>query len=81
MKIIMWTRNNCEFCTQAKDLLKTNNFLFEERNVDSGIWTREQLKEILPEAKTFPQIFIDEVSIGGFKKLKEKFVSLNNELL
>jgi glutaredoxin 3 len=73
--IIIWTRNNCDFCTQAKELLKKNNLLFEERNVDSELWTRNQLKEILPNASTFPQIFINDVPIGGFKKLKEKFHS------
>jgi glutaredoxin 3 len=43
---------------------------FEERNV-SKEWTKEQLLEAVPTARTVPQIFLDDKLIGGFQELKK----------
>mgnify|MGYP003328769383 CR=1 FL=1 len=34
-------------------------------------WTKEQLLEAVPTARTVPQIFIDDKLIGGFTELKK----------
>jgi glutaredoxin len=39
----------------------------------TGTWTREQLLEACPEARTVPQIVIDGVVIGGYDQLEEYF--------
>ena len=44
---------------------------FEERNVSKD-WTREQLLEAVPNARTVPQIFLDEELVGGFDDLRKK---------
>jgi glutaredoxin 3 len=45
---------------------------FEERNVSTD-WTKEQLLEAVPTARTVPQIFLDDKLIGGFTELKAHF--------
>jgi len=69
MKAIVWSRNACPFCDQAKNLLKLKGIEFEERNISTE-WTREQLLEAVPNARTVPQIFLDEQLIGGFTELR-----------
>jgi len=51
MKAIVWSRNACPFCDQAKNLLKLKGIEFEERNISTN-WTREQLMEAVPDART-----------------------------
>ena len=68
-KALVWSKNNCPFCVQAKNLLKLKNIEFEERNINEE-WTREQLLESVPTARTLPQIFLDDNYIGGFTELR-----------
>lgn len=72
MKAIVWSKNLCPYCDQAKSLLKMKGIDFEERNINNG-WTKEQLLEAVPNAKTVPQIFINDNCIGGFQELKKFF--------
>ena len=69
MKAVVWSKENCPFCVQAKSLLKARGIEFEERNV-SRDWTREQLLAAVPNARTLPQIFLDDQHIGGFTDLR-----------
>jgi len=70
-KAIVWSKNNCPFCVQAKSLLKLKNIEFEERNISAETWTKEQLLEAVPTARTLPQIFLDDNYIGGFTELRK----------
>ena len=69
MKAIVWSKDTCPFCDQAKALLTQCGIVFEERRIGSG-YTREQLLEAVPTARTVPQIFLDDQYIGGFTELK-----------
>jgi glutaredoxin 3 len=71
-KAIVWSKNQCPFCVQAKSLLEMKGIEFEERNVSKD-WTKEQLMEAVPNARTVPQIFLDDKLIGGFQELKKYF--------
>ena len=44
---------------------------YEVRNIMHD-WTREQLLEAVPNARTVPQIFLDEEYVGGFNELRKK---------
>ena len=68
-KAIVWSKNSCPFCDQAKKLLKLKNIEFEERNVSTE-WTRDQLLAAVPDARTLPQNFLDDNYIGGFTELR-----------
>ena len=69
MKAIVWSKDACPFCVQAKALLEARGIEYEERNVSKN-WTREQLLEAVPTARTLPQIFLDDKHIGGFTDLR-----------
>ncbi len=70
MKAIVWSKDQCPFCVQAKNLLGSKGIEYEERNITQGTWTKEQLLEAVPTARTLPQIFLDDKLIGGFTELR-----------
>ena len=70
MKAIVWSKENCPYCVQAKALLESRGIKFEERNVSKD-WTREQLLAAVPNARTLPQIFVDDKLVGGFNELRK----------
>jgi glutaredoxin 3 len=71
MKAVVWSKNQCPFCVQAKALLESKGIEFEERNLSAEKWTKEQLLEAVPTARTLPQIFLDDNYIGGFTELRK----------
>ena len=71
MKAIVWSKDSCPFCVQAKALLESRGIEYEERNINQD-WTREQLLEAVPTARTLPQIFLDQELVGGFTELRKK---------
>lgn len=73
MKAIVWSKYHCPYCDQAKALLKSKNIEFEERKIGDG-FTKEELLEAIPTARTVPQIIIDGKLIGGFTDL-QKYIS------
>ena len=73
MKAIVWSKDHCPFCDQAKSLLKMKGIEIEERKIGHG-YTKEQLLEAVPTARTVPQIFLDEQLVGGFQELKQHFL-------
>jgi glutaredoxin len=70
MKVVVWSKYNCTFCDQAKLLLGQREIKFEERKIGDG-YTKEELLEEVPTARSVPQIIIDGKVIGGFPELKE----------
>ena len=74
MKAIVWSKDSCPYCVQAKMLLTQKGIEFEERKIGDG-WTKEQLLEVVPNARTVPQIFLDGKYIGGFTELKTKLLA------
>lgn len=75
MKVVIWSKYNCTNCDQAKLFLGQREIKFEERKIGDG-YTREELLEAVPSARTVPQIFIDEKLVGGFTELKQHFAQL-----
>jgi glutaredoxin len=78
MKAIVWSKYQCPFCDQAKALLTQRGIQFEERKIGDG-YTREDLLEAVPTARTLPQIFLDEDLIGGFTELKKHLGGVKND--
>jgi len=70
MKAIVWSKYHCPYCDQAKALLKQKDIPFEEKKIGDG-YTKEELLEAVPNARTVPQIFLDDKLIGGFTELKK----------
>ena len=72
MKATVWSKDQCPYCIQAKALLDSKGIEYEERNIMHGTYTKEQLLEAVPTARTLPQIFLDEDYVGGFNELRKK---------
>ena len=72
MKATVWSKYHCPYCDQAKALLTQKDIPFEEKKIGDG-YTKEELLEAVPNARTVPQIFLDDKLIGGFTELKKHF--------
>jgi glutaredoxin 3 len=70
MNAIVWSKYHCPFCDQAKALLTQRGIAYEERKIGDG-YTKEDLLEAVPTARTVPQIFLDGELIGGFTELRK----------
>lgn len=75
MKATLWSKYNCPFCDQARTLLEQRGIAYEERKIGDG-WTREDLLEAVPTARTIPQIFLEGKLIGGFTELRSYLAKL-----
>jgi glutaredoxin 3 len=72
MKATIWSKYHCPYCDQAKALLSQKGIPFTEYKIGDG-YTKEELMEAVPNARTVPQIFLDDKLIGGFTELKKHF--------
>lgn len=71
MKAVVWSKYHCPFCDQAKALLKLKGIEYEERKIGDG-YSKEDLLDAVPTARTVPQIFLGEEYVGGFTELKQR---------
>jgi glutaredoxin len=70
--IIIYSKENCSYCKKAKELLNSLGFSYNEINVlENPDW--KDSNPILKNVKTVPQIFIDDIYIGGYTELEKKF--------
>lgn len=74
MKATVWSKDMCGYCEQAKQLLTMKGIEFEERKIGKD-WTKEQLLEAVPTARSVPQIFLDEQYVGGYQELKQRLTN------
>lgn len=74
MKAIVWSKYHCTFCDQAKALLDQKGIPFEERKIGDG-WSKEELLEAVPTARSVPQIFLNEEYVGGYQELRAKLAA------
>ena len=47
MEIVVYSKDHCPYCDQAKALLKSKGIQFEERKIGDG-YTKEELLEAVP---------------------------------
>ena len=78
MKAIVWSKPQCVFCEKAKGLLKLEGIEYEERNIAQG-WKIQDLLEAAPNAKTMPQIWLDDKHIGGYHELQKALEQVVDE--
>jgi glutaredoxin 3 len=70
-KIEIYIRPGCGYCTHAKRLLTSKGLDFIEYDVYENPKYINQLKE-RTVGRTYPQVFIENKSIGGFTELLAK---------
>tara|TARA_B100000508_G_C11425586_1_gene260640 strand:- start:354 stop:635 length:282 start_codon:yes stop_codon:yes gene_type:complete len=71
MKVLVYSKEHCPYCVQAKQLLTQKKVQFEEVHVDQD---PKKLGEMLAKSngqRTVPQIFIGDHHVGGFTDLRE----------
>ena len=70
MKIEIYSKTNCVYCDRAVHIAQqmiqeTSEHSYNKYMLDED-FTREELLEKFPNARTFPQIVIDGENIGGY---------------
>ena len=81
-KITIYTGPMCNYCEAAKRLLARNNATFNEINIATVDGAMEEMIKKANGKRTIPQIFFDNLHIGGYQELRalEKNGELNNLL-
>ena len=60
----------CNFCDAAKRLLVRNNIVFNEINIALQEGKLEEMLSKSNGRKTIPQIFFDDLHVGGYEELR-----------
>ncbi len=68
MNIEIYTKNQCDFCTRAKNFLQEKGLNYSEYILGKD-FTTEYIVENYPQSKTYPIIIIDGTNIGGYESL------------
>ena len=76
MLVEIWGKPACGFCVQAKTFCEKTGLQYKYLELGKD-FTREQVFEKFPEARTFPQITINNKSIGGYAQLIEYIETTN----
>ena len=76
--IEIYTTPNCSYCLRAKALLDHKGLSYKEIRVDRSDADKEEMVRRSGGKRTVPQIFINNVSIGGYDDLWQ--LEQNNEL-
>ncbi|EHC13958.1 glutaredoxin 3 [Fischerella thermalis] len=64
-KVEIYTWSTCPFCIRAKSLLKRKGVDFTEYNIDGDEAARDKMAQRANGRRSLPQIFIDNVHVGG----------------
>jgi glutaredoxin len=76
----VWSQTNCPACAEAKRLLAQHGVEVLEKMLgnDTG-YTKKELIEAVPHARSVPQIFLNGEYVGGLQELKRKLLNDNNK--
>ena len=69
-KWVIYSKNQCPYCDKAKFALKNEPFL-EVKNISENPEFLKELMEKNPGARTMPQIYKDDMLVGGYTNLVE----------
>jgi glutaredoxin len=80
MEVVIYSKEQCQFCDMAKNWFKSKNITYTEHKIGTNGFTRENLLEAVPTARTVPQIVIDGKLVGGWDDLRksEFYATANN---
>ena len=70
-RVKIYSTATCPICEKAKSLLTKWNIPYDELRVDQDRDALKEMLEISNNARTVPQIAIDQKWIGGFSELTE----------
>ena len=71
-KVEIYSKSNCSYCVMAMNFFDSKGIPYEVYSADDPNIFEEMLSRN-PQARTVPQIFIDDKLIGGYTDLVKKF--------
>ena len=69
MKVTIYTKTICPYCTAAKNWLKQKGYTYEEVNLDNDESRQKFYESVGNGVRTVPQIYVDGERIGGYQEL------------
>jgi len=69
LKVEIYTKNNCIWCDRAKLLLDSKDIEFKEIDLSDDQKREKFYNSIGENVKTVPQIYVDDLRIGGYQDL------------
>jgi len=69
LKVEIYTKNNCIWCDRAKILLNSKDIEFKEIDLSDDQKREKFYNSIGENVKTVPQIYIDNLRVGGYQDL------------
>ena len=66
--IEIYGKPQCPYCDRAKQLCESLEFAYTYKSLGTD-FTREELLEQFPTARTVPQIIVNGTKIGGYNEL------------
>jgi|TARA_B110000093_G_scaffold170758_1_gene200076 glutaredoxin 3 len=73
MKVEIYSKENCPSCNKTKSILKDHNPIILMLDKD---FNRDVFFEKFPEAKSFPQVMINDNHVGGYEEVN-KWLAFN----
>ena len=70
MSIEIWGKQLCSFCDRAKYICESRGYNYVYKELDKD-FTREQVLEEFPGARTFPQIKVNGNIVGTYMEFEE----------
>lgn len=74
----VWSQTNCPACQQAKALLERHGVQYTEKMIGVNGYTKKDLIDVVPQARSVPQIFLNGEYVGGLHELKLKLTQHDN---
>ena len=68
--ITIYTGPMCNFCDAAKRLFARNNLTYKEIDISMKDGLREEMIKKANGKRTIPQIFFDDLHVGGYVELR-----------
>ena len=72
-KVEIYSKSNCSFCVMAMNFFDAKGIKYVVYSCDDPSIFQEMLTRN-PQARTVPQIFIDDKLIGGYTDLVENYM-------
>ena len=71
-KVEIYSKSNCSYCVMAMNFFDSKNISYDVYSADDPKIFKEMMDRN-PQARTLPQIFIDDKLFGGYTDLVEKY--------
>jgi glutaredoxin 3 len=75
MNNVLYTKPYCPYCVKAANILKLNSIPFEEIDISADPGMADEMIKQSGGRRTVPQIFLNNIHIGGCDDLESLYLS------